>query len=289
MKINEKVVNRYFEYQKIRLKKTTFENKIPNFNKYIFGYFKGKKIKKIGFNDIIEWKKYINNCNLKHNSKTTLYHMLTSFFDFLEKFYKLKKNYARIEGNFVKTDFTINGQYWTLDEFNKFINSVDDFKLNVFFRLLFFSGMRKGEILALTWNNIDDINNRIYINKTITRNHEIVATKTYSSIRIITINSDIINDLKKIKKSNSDLIFDFSFTTIKRKKDYYCNLSGVKQIKIHEFRHSHAIFLYLNKIPIDEIQQRLGHSDMSTTTDIYLKLLPRQEKRVIKLLNSTNC
>ena len=66
----------------------------------------------------------------------------------------------------------------------------------------------------------------------------------------------------------------------------YCNLSGVKQIKIHEFRHSHACLLFQKNIPIEDISYRLGHRSLSITMDTYLRFLPRNEKRVIDTLNS---
>ena len=76
-----------------------------------------------------------------------------------------------------------------------------------------------------------------------------------------------------------------SFTTLERKKNYYCKLAKVKQIKIHEFRHSHACLLFKNKIEIEDISYRLGHSSISMTMDTYLKYLPKNEKRVISTLN----
>ena len=109
--------------------------------------------------------------------------------------------------------------------------------------------MRKGELLALTWNDINEYNNLIFINKTITKNHEIQTPKTKSSNRIIQINSNLMKELINIKPLNiydNELIFSISFTQLKRIKDKYCKLANVKQIKIHEFRHSHACLLFQN-------------------------------------------
>ena len=154
--------------------------------------------------------------------------------------------------------------------------------------MLFFTGMRKGELLALKWQDINFNNNTININKTITREHELLPPKTNSSNRIISINNNIIVQLYNLKQNtnNNDFIFNISFTQLKRKKDYYCSLANVNKIKIHEFRHSHACLLFQNKIEIEDISYRLGHSNISMTLSTYLKYLPRNEKRVIKLLNS---
>lgn len=288
MKIDDNLRVEYLNYLKLRLKKTTFDENKIKFDKYIYQYFKGVKIKRLNLDHIIEWKIFINNHNFKSNYNSNLYYILANFFDYLEKYKKLKCNYARKEGNFRNKKTNTNGKYWTIEEFNKFISNVNDEQYNILFRLLYFSGMRKGELLALTKKDIDFNNNTITINKSISKKHEIFEPKTESSNRIIHINNNLISRLKKYTNNlkDNDLVFDIPFTTLKRKKDYYCKISNVEQIKIHEFRHSHAIYLYTNKIPLNEIQHRLGHSDMSTTTDTYLKYLPNNEKRVIKLLNS---
>lgn len=88
------------------------------------------------------------------------------------------------------------------------------------------------------------------------------------------------------KFRNNYFIFDISFTQLKRKKDNYCNLAGVKQIKIHEFRHSHACLLFTNNIKIEDISYRLGHSSISMTMTTYLKYIPKNEKRVLETFNS---
>ena len=85
---------------------------------------------------------------------------------------------------------------------------------------------------------------------------------------------------------DNELIFSISFTQLKRIKDKYCKLANVKQIKIHEFRHSHACLLFQNNVEIENISNRLGHANISMTMNTYLKYLPKNEKRVIKLLDS---
>ena len=284
----DSIMEEYFRYSKMKLKKTTYEEQERKIRLYIVPYFKNKNIYEFSIKDIIFWKEYIESKNFSYNYNSYLFYCMCSIMDFLMKFYDLKCNYARLEGNFKNKEPHKIGNYWSIEEFNQFLSVIENKEDRILFKLLYFSGMRKGEILALKYSDINIYDNTISINKSITRNHELLSTKTMSSNRIITLSNNIIKEIFELKENNSDdqLIFNISFTTLKRKKDYYCNLSGVKQIKIHEFRHSHSIYLYLNNIPIDEIQHRLGHTNMSTTTDTYLKYLPRNEKRVIKLLNS---
>ena len=278
-------IEEYFKYSKIKLKKSNYDEQKRKIIKHILPYFKDKNIYEIGIRDIVSWKMYIESFDFSYNYKSYLYYALVSIFDFFEKYYEIKKNYVKLEGNFKNNDLKKKGYIWTIDEFNKFISCIDDNFYKVLFELLYFTGLRKGEVLALKWEDIDFINKTISINKTITRNHEFQTPKTKSSNRTISISDNLINELSKLNHDR-ELIFDISFTQLKRKKDYYCNLSGVKQIKIHEFRHSHACLLFTNNIEIEDISYRLGHSSISMTMTTYLKYLPRNEKRVVNLLNS---
>ena len=76
-----------------------------------------------------------------------------------------------------------------------------------------------------------------------------------------------------------------SYTTIDRKKDYYFNLSGVKRITMHQFRHSHASLLISNNVSLNVIAKRLGD-----TPDVVLKtyahLFPQKEAEVLNVLNN---
>ena len=74
-------------------------------------------------------------------------------------------------------------------------------------------------------------------------------------------------------------------STIERYKNKYCKIANVKQIRIHDFRHSHATLLIYNNVPIQDISKRLGHANVSTTLDVYTHVIEDKEKRVINTLN----
>lgn len=76
-----------------------------------------------------------------------------------------------------------------------------------------------------------------------------------------------------------------STTTLERKKNEYCKLAGVKQIRIHDLRHSHATILYNKKVKVKTIQERLGHADISTTLNTYVHTDIKEQKRLIKKIN----
>jgi len=302
----ESAINDYLIYLNHKLKCTTYEINNRKIKLYILSYFKNKNIFDLTTKDYLNWQLYIDDFNFKYHYKSSIHYCFTCFLDYCMIFYNLPSNVARKVGNFRNDEVNLFGNIWTLEEFNSFISVVDSKVYNVLFRLLFFTGLRKGEALALTWNDINFDNKTILINKSITRlykNGERIVTspKTRQSIRIISIDDNLFNDIVELydyyKNDNVNFNLNYyvfggsssiSFTTLERNKNKYCDKAKVKQIKIHEFRHSHACLLFQNNIPIEDISYRLGHSTLSITMDTYLRYLPRDEKRVVTTLNSLN-
>lgn len=208
-------------------------------------------------------------------------------------------------GNF-KNNYNLieEPNFWTIEEYKIFIKQVDQKIYKVLFQFLYFTGCRLGEALALNFNDFTD--NCIRINKTISKESingkRIITTpKTKKSIRSIRIDEYLCTKLNSLKEYyiekygyfNSNLfIFGYdkplSPTTIERKKNYYCDKANVRQIRLHDFRHSHATLLLNQKISIMAISKRLGHADCSTTLNVYAHMLPDEEKRVITTLETLN-
>lgn len=283
----EQALEEYLLFVKLKKKMDTYSTVERRIKKHILPFFNNKYIDEISPFDIIKWQLEIDKLGFKYNYKSSLYYALSNFYLFCSNFYGVE-NIVKKVGNFKNDEIKEKGNIWTYEEFNQFIESIDNKKYHLLFNLLYFTGIRKGELLALKWEDIDFSNKIISINKTITRNHKLQTPKTKTSNRTIMIDDLLLDELKtySIDKNSNEFIFDISFTQLLRIKNYYCKKANVKQIKIHEFRHSHACLLYTHEVPIDQISNRLGHSKISITTDTYLKYLPKNEKRVISTLNS---
>lgn len=301
----EKALNEYLKLNELKLKPNSYRSLSNRLNKQVAPYFSNKYVHKITKRDVILWQSELNKKDLSTRYKRAIHVALVTFFNYCIKYYDLKCNVAQLVGNFKGNNTEFIGNIWELEEFNKFIDKVDDQVYNTFFKLLFYTGLRLGEATALTFNDIDFKNNTINVNKNMTRykdekgHHIVVSPKTKKSIREIGIDSVLSYELSELKNNYIKKYDDYNSnfyifggdspltpTTVERKKNYYCDKAGVKRIKIHEFRHSHACLLFMHNVPINEISQRLGHSTISMTTDIYLRYLPRQEKRVLATLNS---
>ena len=204
-----------------------------------------------------------------------------------------------------KDDITSDDKdkYYSKEELKQFLELVEseqDIKLTAMFRVLAYTGIRKGELQALNWDDIDFTNNMITVNKTLALNTDkkvVVQTpKSKSSIRSISIDEQTANILKRwklkqrerflmigtrIKKyqpcfteeiTNSYLYLNFMNANLKR----ICKKNEFKLIKVHGFRHTHCSLLFESGFTIQEVQDRLGHSDLKTTMSIYAHVTEKQ-------------
>lgn len=299
----EESFDEYSNYLKIRLKPQAYRTGLSRFRLYVLSYFKKYNIYDLNTRDILKYQSYLISLPFTYKYKKGVYYALISFLNFCRIYYDLEKNVASMVGMFRnKYDIEKELNIWTYDEFNKFIKVVDDQLYEVLFRFLFYTGCRLGEALALSFNDIED--NVLTINKTITKENVngkriITPPKTKKSNRKILLDPYLLSDIKQLREhyikkyknfNNKFFIFgginSLSPSTIERKKNHYCVLANVKQIRLHDFRHSHATLLVNNNIPINIVADRLGHADINMTYSVYVHKNLENEKRVIETLNS---
>lgn len=184
-----------------------------------------------------------------------------------------------------------------LQQFLQFAWDFDPNKVYTFFRLLAYSGMRKGEAYALTWEDIDFEKNQVSISKSLARGENnrlyISTPKTKHSVRTISLDKDTMNHLKRWKNTQRQQLLMLGHPTKKHGQNIFTSdeneyynptvdkhwLSRIykqeivpkdfKRISTHGFRHSHASLLFEAGATIKEVQDRLGHSDVATTMNIY--------------------
>ena len=202
-------------------------------------------------------------------------------------------------------------KFYSTEELKKFFSCLEDYgnlKFNAFFRILAFTGMRKGEALALTWKDINFSSKTIDINKTFSiglkRKQIIQAPKTKASIRVITIDDKTLEVLNKWKITQAIQLLEHGynsmnenqliFTTFKGNKyipleipsywfNKFCNKNGFEIISIHGFRHTHCSLLFESGVPMKDVQERLGHSDIQTTMNIYTHVTENSRENSAKL------
>lgn len=194
--------------------------------------------------------------------------------------------------------------FYEPEEFFKFISVVDDLRYKCFFELLYYCGLRKGELRGLTWRDIDFVNKTLSVKKQITgrggsvKEFQFSTPKTKSSIRTLPLNKLLLNDLKLLKKGISKEhgfndnyfvigdAFPIGSNPITSRKNCNCKLAGVPQIRIHDFRHSCASLLINNGANVTIVAKYLGHTKIEETLNTYTHLFNSALNEVVDLINN---
>lgn len=186
--------------------------------------------------------------------------------------------------------------FWTKEEYDKFISTLEfGSRYYVMFEILFWTGCREGEMLALTKADIDFKNNRLSITKTFYRMDKkdiITKPKTEQSIRIIEIPEFLKKEIaeysdKMYELSDNERLFPIVAEAVQHKLKSQVQKAEVKRIRVHDIRHSHVAYLINKGVQPLIIKERLGHRDIKITLNTYGHLYPNQQKMVADMLNAT--
>lgn len=271
------------KFSTIKLKKSIYRNNLESF-------FSSYKLNEITPVIIRKWQNEQIKKSYQPTYLRTLNKELTSIFNFAVKFYHLKNNPCSIAGNIGNKKPEKECEIWSPEEFEKFISLIDNLTIKTAFITLFFTGMRVGELLALYFEDIDLENRTIKITKT-KYDNIIGKTKTKGSNRIIKISENlriILNDYtdKIYKPGKKQLLFDISRTLLIYYMRTYSIKAGVKRIRIHDLRHSHASYLISKNVNIVAVSKRLGHVSIQTTLDTYTHLFKESNDKLLEVLEN---
>ncbi len=292
--------NEFVENKSKLIKKRSLMSYQEAHNYHILKYFGDTVVENITSDDIRRWQRKLIN---KGYSNTYLKTIQVNFRRVLT--WGIKHDY--IDKNPFKIDYVKKSEvkkemnFFTPEEYAAFRDIIDDEMYGLIFDVLYWTGIRKGELLALTFEDIDFDNRQLIIRKTYDyRNHETTTPKCRSSYRNVMLTTKLVDSLLKHVEQCKQYagfktgLFVFgldkpiSSTTLERKKNQYCRLANVKKIRIHDFRHSHVSLLINNEISDFDISKRLGHSrDMVNNT--YGHWFKKNQLKIIeKLDNYTN-
>ena len=185
-------------------------------------------------------------------------------------------------------------QIWTREEYQKFSDCLINKRISwLAFQILFWTGIRIGELLALTFADVDFEGKTIRINKSYQRlkgRDIITPPKTPKSNRMVSIPQFLVDDIQDYKESlydpqPDDRVIPVAKTFLEKEMIRGVKQSGVKKIRIHDLRHSHASLLIELGFSVKEIAERLGHENVETTLNIYSHLYPDKQDRLAKRLD----
>ena len=280
---------------KARLKPRSVVTKEFNWRLHSAPFFAKKKVNEVTPADIRKWQtEQINSGKFEQNTLIQMHIQLSALFTYAVKVYGLAKNPCSIAGNFGRSK-TSKDEYWTVEEFNCFLNAVkDDIEQEAVFTLLFYSGMRIGEVQALTIDDFDFAKNTVTISKTyqrLERKDVIGPPKTEGSRRTITLPPSVMAKVREYHftlydKGKANRLFFRSQECYLRWLKRGAQRAGVKLITLHSLRHSHASLLINMGTPIKQISERLGHDNVKTTLTVYAHMYKERETEMITMLES---
>lgn len=292
----ENFVQIYYEDMEHRLRENTMRTKKFIIDLKIIPYFKNTKMNEIKASDVRAWQNALMKKGYSQTYLKTVNNQLSAIFNYAVKYYDLRDNPCRKAGSIGKSHAG-ERQFWTKQEFKQFLVTVEDKpEARMAFLLLYWTGMRIGELLALTYNDIDLEKRTISINKSYQRldgRDIITPPKTPKSKRIVAIPPFLAEELREYMSHLYGIMADermFRFTKSYMEHEIIRGIkaSGVKRIRLHDLRHSHASLLVEMGFTPLAIADRLGHEKIETTLNTYSHLYPNKQGELADRLEIEN-
>ena len=278
--------NLYLEDIKQRLKAGTVRGRKYRCDRNIIPYFGEKPINQILPADIRKWQNEMIQAGFKKTYLRALNEQLSIILNFAVKYYKLPSNPCRTAGTIGKARAD-RMEFWTLEEFQKFIQYVKKPEFQAAFTTLYYTGLRSGELLALTRNDIDFEAKTLTVLKTYDRvggKDVITSPKTENSNRCVTISPFLVDSLSDYTSriygiQPGDRVFPFTRDRLARALRNACKESGIRKIRLHDIRHSHvSLLIDLGFTPM-LIAERIGDT-VDMVNNIYGHLYPNRHRDV---------
>ena len=286
----------YMEDMAARLKQSTLLTKKTVLQTHILPFFGNKPINEIKASDVRRWQAKLmsspNNYSQTYLKKINT--ELNSIINYAKRFYDLNTNPCGKAGSIGKAKAE-EMDYWTYDEYIAFREGVKDKSLSyICFEVLYWTGIREGELLALSPADIDLDNKTISINRTYQRiegKDVFTSPKTRKSKRKIPIPDFLCQELSDYIQSRymldaDERLFPVTKSYLSHEMIRGCKNTGVKKIRIHDIRHSHASLLINQGCDALMLADRLGHEKVSTTLNTYSHLFPHKQQELVHSLES---
>ena len=294
----EKLCGSYFAFCETRIKQTSLYDEKNKVKKHVLPFFGKTLVVEIKPLQIANWQsKMSKEYSYSHVSNIRI--LFNSILKFGEKYYDLPNPMKKVDSlrNLSpKKEMSI----WTVEQFERFFNIVDDETERTFFTVLFYCGLRRGEALALTWEDYDEKSHRLKITKSVTnrivgKDWAITTTKNKNSVRTILVPERVHNELLLLKKGKKKKDFMFKgerplpMETVRRHFHEYQRKTDLPKIRIHDLRHSCASHLLSTEngksISPVAVAKYLGHT-VEVLLSTYAHMLPNAEMEIVEKFNT---
>lgn len=248
----------YFRDKEGELKERSIKNKRYMIEAHILPHFQNKKMNEITPSDIIQWQNFMREKGYAPTYLRMVQNQITALFTHASSIYNLSNNPCKRVKKMGKPDAD-KLDFWTKEEYDKFISTIEvGSRYYVIFEILFWTGIREGELLALTKSDVDFQNNRMSITKTYYRTERrdvITAPKTEQSVRVIELPEFLTQEIKEYvdklyELPDDERIFPIVAEALQHKLKRQAEKAGVKKIRVHDIRHSKRAVGVMADIPI---------------------------------------
>lgn len=285
----------YLAENKPRWRATTYISKNSSLNNHIMPYFADMALCDTSERNVVEWQNEMLGKGLSVSYLHKVDRIFREIFKFGAKRCKLK-DIPFSELNKIGKGDVRSLNFWTHEEYKRFISCVTDPTIHVAFQTLFYTGIRIGELRALMVGDVDLKTNILTISKSLKRLHKkdiVTEPKTTSGIRKISMPVFLCTELESYFKklynvSGETRIFTFSDEPLRYAMKKYSLMAEVDRIRIHDLRHSHVAMLIEKGIQPLVIAERLGHANVNITLGTYAHLYPNKQNEIADMLDFEN-
>ena len=291
-------VERYKEERRNRIKDSTWESKNHIIRTKLLPYFGKLKMSSITPQQIIRWQNELINYRDKNGKPyspvylKTVHNQLSAIFNHAVRYYNLRDNPCKKAGSMGKKK-NREMMFWTKEQYLKFAEVMMDKPLSFYaFEMLYWCGIREGELLALTPADFDFEKRTVTINKSyqrLNRQDLITTPKTEKSNRVITMPQFLVEEIQDYLKmlygiGADDRMFTVTKSYLHREMDRGSKEAGVPRIRIHDIRHSAVSLLIDMGFSATAIADRVGHESIDITYN-YAHLFPSKQTEMADKLN----
>lgn len=297
------------QYEKT-VEESTFVKTVGYFKNHILPAMGNYRIEKI---TIAICQKHYNEWAIKVKKARTIRSYAKKVLDFAIVHGIIQTNpfthvVTKVKKAFTESAEEDNENFYLKDELITFLDKAKEhlnFKAFALLRLISYTGMRKSEALALTWNDVNFVESELTINKAIGRGKQtrlyLKTTKT-GKPRTIKLDETTVSILKEWNKLQKQQYIQLGINTLKKNQLMFSNTKNeyiqpvqvqkwmysvqnkynLKHVTPHGLRHTHCSLLFEAGASIKEVQDRLGHSDVKTTLDIYTHVTKKAKEGAIQ-------
>lgn len=280
-----------------------FKNHIlPYFGKYYISKISVQQVQ----NAIHDWRK-------KLQKYKTVFNAFDRVMKYAYKLQYIKKNpceFVILPKKIIKPSTKESLDFYTKEQLHdlmKCFEQQDTRKWEALFRILAFTGLRRGEALGLTWHDINFKKQELSVTKSLKQGDKkqyIGETKTASSIRVVQFDDKTASVLRKWKAEQAKVLLALGFNALNSDQVIFnrhtnnkvmnltaprkmlvevCEANELPLINVHGFRHTHCSLLFEAGVPMKDVKERLGHSDIKTTMNIYTHVTESSKSKSAQL------